>query len=432
MLKVARSLLLVFFLLVGCSLDVNNPNSPTVEQALTTKDGIISLAVGLQQFYATNALGSIILTTGVTSREIAINTTFYNLIELEEGGRNLANTNTNVGALWANLYKVIDMANKLIQNSPNVPMEAGTRSGVMALAHLFKAMALGYLAQCFENLPLDVNPEGKAEFKPRVEAFKEAVRNLEIALQLVSQTPPSNEFKTKVLGSGFDLVNTIKAYKARYNLLAGNYQQAINDANSVDLTAKSVFTYSSLSPNPIYWNVNNLKYYAPRDSFGIPFAEPGDKRIEFYLSPDSALSNPNKYPIDKLVGFFTSITSSIPAYLPGEMRLIKAEAYVRLGDLSSAVAEINAIRTKTPPQDPFGIGASLPPYSGPLTADALLLEIYKQRCSELFLTGMRFEDSRRFGRPGPPQSTVERNRNFYPYPQVERINNPNTPADPAY
>ena len=40
-------------------------------------------------------------------------------------------------------------------------------------------------------------------------------------------------------------------------------------------------------------------------------------------------------------------------------------------------------------------------------------------------------DLRRFGRPAPPASFTERNRNFYPYPQQERVNNPNTPADPA-
>jgi hypothetical protein len=49
----------------------------------------------------------------------------------------------------------------------------------------------------------------------------------------------------------------------------------------------------------------------------------------------------------------------------------------------------------------------------------------------LYLSGLRLDDSRRFGRPTPPGSLVERNRNFYPYPQQERTNNPNVPADPA-
>ena len=54
----------------------------------------------------------------------------------------------------------------------------------------------------------------------------------------------------------------------------------------------------------------------------------------------------------------------------------------------------------------------------------------RQRCIELYMSGMKLEDSRRFGRPGPNDAGAERSRNFYPYPTVERDNNSNTPADP--
>ena len=83
----------------------------------------------------------------------------------------------------------------------------------------------------------------------------------------------------------------------------------------------------------------------------------------------------------------------------------------------------------------FGVNAGLPAYSGPQTAAALLDEIFKQRRIELFLTGVSLEDSRRLDRPPPPNpasyESYNRNRNFYPYPQTERDNNPNTPANPT-
>jgi hypothetical protein len=47
------------------------------------------------------------------------------------------------------------------------------------------------------------------------------------------------------------------------------------------------------------------------------------------------------------------------------------------------------------------------------------------------MSGFRLEDSRRFNRPGPGAANAERNRNFYPYPDQERLLNPNTPPDPA-
>jgi starch-binding outer membrane protein, SusD/RagB family len=80
------------------------------------------------------------------------------------------------------------------------------------------------------------------------------------------------------------------------------------------------------------------------------------------------------------------------------------------------------------------VGADLAAgYTGAATKDAVLAEIYRQRCIELCNSGMRLEDSRRLGRPGPDQAAGvrERNRNFFPYPQTERDNNTSTPTDPA-
>ncbi len=415
----------------GCSLNINDPNAATNQQVLNDPNGVMALAIGLQQFYSTSALGSIILTTGVTTRELAINSTLENLVELEAGGSSLLNNNANVTGLWSNMYQVIAMSDQLIANVPNVPLDPGTRSGIMAEAYLFKAMALGNLAQDFQEEPIDADASGHAKFVSNTAVFAEAISLLDSAAQEISATPPSSQFNSQVLGSGFNLPNTIQAYLARYDLFAGHYQDAINAANAVSPSVKSVFSYSTLSQNPVYVAVYEENYYRARDSLGTPLAEAGDQRLSFYLQPDSAFSNPNHYPVDNLLGFFNSATASIPAYLPGEMPLIKAEAYVQLGDLASAVTQINLVRTETPAQDPFGIGASLPAYSGPVTTDSLLTEIYYERCAELYLEGMRLEDSRRLDRPGPPASTVERNRNYYPYPLQERISNPNTPADPA-
>ncbi|RYZ49533.1 MAG: RagB/SusD family protein, partial [Chitinophagaceae bacterium] len=77
--------------------------------------------------------------------------------------------------------------------------------------------------------------------------------------------------------------------------------------------------------------------------------------------------------------------------------------------------------------DAFGVGADLPQINGPLTQQQILNEIYRQRSIELFMSGLRLEDMRRFDRP-----VAERRRNFLPYPFLERDNNTNTPADPPF
>ena len=112
------------------------------------------------------------------------------------------------------------------------------------------------------------------------------------------------------------------------------------------------------------------------------------------------------------------------------MNLVKAECYVRqaVPDLEAARNIIDELLKQTPAQDPFGVGAGIAAgYTGPVDAASLLNEIYRNRCIELFFSGLKLEDMRRFGRP-----ESERKRNLFPYPFRERDGNPNTPPDPAF
>lgn len=113
------------------------------------------------------------------------------------------------------------------------------------------------------------------------------------------------------------------------------------------------------------------------------------------------------------------------------MILIRAEVLARKNQLPEAVTEINRVLQKTAAADVWGVGANLPAYSGTVDQPSLLTEIYRNRCIELFMSGLKLEDTRRFNRPGAGAPGAERNRNWYPYPDSERFNNPNTPANPA-
>lgn len=416
----------------GCELDIPNPNAASDVEVLNSREGIIALSVGLRQFYSTSALEATLLYAGVTGREMKGVATFTNVLELEAGGSDLPTFNGNILGYWSRMQRVMLMSEQILENAPNVPtLTGGTLSGVMAHAHLFNAMALGNLYIAFEQANLETSRTGSVTFRPRAEVLAAAIAHLNEAIALIEATPPSPEFTAQVAGPAFDLRNTLYAYNARYNLYAGNYEAAIANADKVDLSKRSEFVYSTLSPNPIYNTVFILAYYRPRDKFGLPNAlfEEGDRRYNFYMTEPGADVLGDR--VMTLAGFFNTQTTSIPVYLPDEMRLIKAEALLRSnGSLDEALALINLVRTQTA-GDPFGVHAGLPAYSGPVTAEALLLEVYKQRSAELYLSGQKWEDSRRFNRPGPPENLTERNRNFYPYPDQERRNNPNTPNDPV-
>ena len=192
-------------------------------------------------------------------------------------------------------------------------------------------------------------------------------------------------------------------------------------------TSRSGFRHDDVSRNTLFeTSFSNINVTAPQDDkFGlpIPLQTPAeDKRIAFFIST-TAGANKGR------ASFFTANGTTLPIYRVGEMYLIKAESLVRKSsaDLAGAVTELNNVITKTAVSDPWGIGAALPAYSGGMTEQEILDEIYRQRSVELYLTGLRFEDNRRFERP-----LVERgNRNFMPYPFTERDNNTSTPADPS-
>jgi hypothetical protein len=422
----------------ACSLDIDNVNGPTDNQVLQARDGVITLSVGMRQIYAASALEAIVLTPGTTARELRGITTFTNVIEIDQGGTSLPNFNGNVLSVWQRPLRVMGMADDILANAPIIlGGEAAMLSGVTAHAKLLKAMCLGALAQSFTHGIPQTSITGNASFITREESLTLAITLLKQAAETIATTPPSAEFTTRVTGTAFDMANTIQAYLARYSLMAGNYADAITAANAVSPSVASVFTYTAQSPNPLYQQVQVSKNYAARDNFGLPadLVEPGDGRLAFYFTSDPAAFSGD--PVDILKGFATGMTQSIPAYIPDEMKLIIAEARLRSGlGIPDAVVAINAVRTQNS-GDPFGIHPNLSPYGGALTEDALLTEIYKQRCAELYLSGLRLEDSRRFGRTAPPADVVpvpltfERSRNFYPFPQQERQNNPNTPTDPS-
>jgi hypothetical protein len=230
------------------------------------------------------------------------------------------------------------------------------------------------------------------------------------------------------LPAGINIPNTLQALKARYSLYAGDYATALAAANMVDLSVKSGFNFDALVLNPVFesaTSTNNV--FQPVDStLGLPPSlapDLADKRIPFYVGINTSIA-----PRYRINGFYATGTSQVPVYLPGEIMLIKAEAYARQTppDLANALVELNRVITKQPSADPWGVGAGLMPVV--LTTQAeILTEIYRQRSIELFMSGLKLEDMRRFNRP-----LTERKRNFFPYPFQERDNNTSTPADPTF
>jgi len=422
----------------ACETDFNNENRPAEDQVLTSKVGLLSISVGMTQHFATSTLSPVVEVSGLSTREFGNTLTYVTPAELVLGGTLLNGENAGINRLWPRLLKGKGMAESIIANVESVEMDPGTKAGLSAYAKWFKAMTLGYLIQNFEQAPIHNSVDGQAVFSSRADVLAACISLLESAKSDIAANPASDEFLAYI--PDLDLENLIHAFLARYHLFAGNYGDAITAANNVDLEVTSEWMYDGVSnKNPI-WSiaVNESPDTKPQDNFGLIGAntpEVGDGRIDFYLSSvDESETEFGMHDVDNALGFFSTESTSIPVFLPGEMLLIIAESYAMTNDLPNAVKYIDMVREKT--DDVYDVNAGLGAWTGDASdKTAIMNEIFKNRAIELFMSGMRLEDSRRIHPdltiPTAGDYVIERNRNYYPYPYNERENNPNTPEDPA-
>lgn len=423
------SAVLLAMSLFACKKQYTNPNAATNVEVFANPDALARVIVGIKLRWAVGSspvYHSISATALSTKEAVVLNAGNADLSTLDRGGSDLAPNNGVITGLWSTTNLVGAEAQKVIDGSNSIG-DVNLRNSVKSYGHLYKALALGTLATFWEKVPL--KNETNAVFSTRVEALQAAVKLLDDASVLMNSTTIPASFTTAV-GNDIDLPNALKAIAARYYIMLGDNTNALARAASVDLTKKSAYFYNTTNLNPVFrLSLTSNNVYGIRLQFGLsgslaPAA--ADLRIPYHLTKNGANGS----------GFFLSDVTPLPLYQPGEMLLIQAEALARTNQLPQAKTALDLVLTKT--TDAFGLGAGLPVYSGPVTQVDLLNEIYRNRCIELYLSGLKLEDSRRFGRLAPPlntnplPATVERSRNFYPYPQQERDGNPtNTPADPA-
>jgi len=429
--KTITGVLLLALSAAACKKNYTDPSGPSSSQAFNSTIALTDVAVGLQNWYTATRVGLVYTTITadglLTGQLYVVNAGNTDEAQLGTGGGSIQNTNAVVTGIWTVSNKIIYDADSVIGQAGRIVTDKSYASGLIAYTSVFKAMAIGDMAMFWDHVPAgiaDTLGVSNVGFVTNTQGYLNAVAVIDNALTLVSANPISSSFLNNIPRGSVDIINTLYALKARYSLLAGNYTTALAAAANVNLTVKSVFAYNTLTTNPIFTlatSTNNI--YQPVDSaMGLPVGlqpDPNDKREPFYISISAS-------PRFRINGFYNSTTTAIPVYLPGEIILIKAECYARQTDLINGLDQLNRVVTKQPAADPFGVGAGLPPTSTTGQAD-LLTQIYKHRCIELYMSGLKLADERRFGRP-----TTERKRNYLPYPFVERNGNINTPPDPLF
>jgi starch-binding outer membrane protein, SusD/RagB family len=408
--------------LAGCDLNLTNPNAPTEETVLTDADGIISLAVGMQSQMAGSMLAYVRAPALLTDEWAPGPRALADVRGMFEG-----QTDPGVGIVgspYQATYRIIRSADNLIDNARQVGLPEPTATGIIALAKLHKAMALGYAILHYQQVPIEAEFEGGTP-RTRDVVLEEVVsllRSAEADLATVTDADLAG-FRARVLDANFDLRNTVQAMLARYLLIAGRYQEAIDAAENVAPNVLSAYSYTAGDRNPVQNYAFGLEYIAPLWRF-VEEAESGDQRVEFWVNPavDMTIEGVRVTEMEA----YSDPGDPFPVYLPGEMLLIRAEAHARLGNLEEARRLINEVRTQceSPVNEPT---ACLDPLGEEelSTVEDILAQIAYERRYELFQQGLRWEDLRRLGEFVDRQPKAA----FLPIPQSECLLNPNVPAE---
>jgi hypothetical protein len=420
----------------ACNLDLKNPNSPTEGEVTTSADATIGLATGLQGRFS-QSYGNFAYMAGLVTDEFASTTAA--LISISDAEQGSVPRGTGIAEnVFNSVYRTVRTADELLAGSDALAgqFDAGTRSGLRALAFALKAESLGEALQSYQTIPIKTFGEIAPVYVPRAEALAYVRALLDSAADEITAVAPSALFNNSIMTPGANLPNIVQVFRARYARMANDDAAALAASNLVARSgpsALSVLTFPAPGVN-FYANVTGgTNGIAPRRQWRLSMTG-GDQRFTWFVVPSTTLTGRVGALLDPW-NRYASPQSSLPVYFPDEALLIKAEALANTGQLAASQAALDSVRTDCTGNrgidDPK---ACLAPLVGVLTQAQLIAEIYNQRRYELFGTGLRWEDSRRRNLIRGPVSTpavpADAQRCWLPYAVGDANANPNVPADP--
>src|SRR4051812_18607678 len=386
----------------ACTLDIQNPNQPTQEQVTTSPEGVIALATGLQGRFA-QSYGNFAYMAGLVTDEFA--STSAALISISDAEQGAVPSGTGIADnVFNSVYRTVRTADDLLAGSVALAaqFDAGTRSGIRALAFALKAEALGEALQSYQKIPIKTYNVTAPTYVGRSEALPYVRALIDSAAAEIAATPPSAFFNTSILSPGMSLPNIIQLFRARYARMANDDATALAAANAVARTgtaALSVLTFPSPTVN-FYANVTGgTNGIAPRRQYRSSM-QAADQRWAYFVAPSTTLTGRVGALLDPWLRY-ANPQAPLPVYMPDEALLIKAEALTHQNQLAQAQAVLDSVRTDCTGgrglDDPK---ACLPPLAGELSQAGPLDENYAQRGHQPFGPRARGGGARR-GHAGP-------------------------------
>jgi len=301
--------------------------------------------------------------------------------------------------------------------------DAAGKSPLMAQVKVYEAWADLVLGMGYCEAPLAQN----AVRSPDTELYKQAITKFTTAIG-IAQAANAPQW-----------VNFGLAGRARANLLAGKYDEALADAQAVpdgfikqalySTNSATTFVGNQLHYNrnrsgglhPLYWSMvdtsnSNSGVTNPVQYVKDPWTNQPDLRMAVSHKAGGVaigVDNTTKhYAIQKYADYTNPITLTSKR----EMNLIEAEVAWRKGQLATAIADMNRNRTTAP--------ANLPAFDATgLSSQDVLDRLLSERFAELFVEGHRMTDLDRFGLVAAKLGTGRARK--FPLSRNEILNNTN-------
>jgi hypothetical protein len=346
--------------------------------------------------------------------------------------------NTNVGAAWTAIYKTISSANYIIANVPKVAdplFTTAARNQYLGEAYFVRALAYFDLARGWGGAQLILTPTITAADNTNIkrssqaDTYAQVLKDLNAAEPLVPTALNRNRVSQK----------TVWALKARFYLYQQQWAsaeqyatQVINStdyallkpysaffANSAVSTTESIFELAYTVSN----TNNHSNWWLPPALGGRREWAPSDVLVGLLNSPltgggRSSLIAQTAAPGNLWYGklYYRTPVGTDPAYIirTAELYFIRSEARAQLGNLTGALADLNAVR------DRAGLAASTA-----ATLTDILLALENERRVEFPFEADRWFNLVRTDRAQTVLSLPDKHLYLFPIPYSETLVDPN-------
>lgn len=352
-----------------------------------------------------------------------------------------SSTEGQIQDFWTGQYQEINFANQVLDNVPNINMEANLKARYIAEAKFIRAYSYFRLVRAFGDVPLRLHvPVDASEYNvpraPKAEVYAAIEQDLADAAAVLPQSYGSADVGHATKGAALSLHAKAEMYQQKWqevfdltNQVIGlgqyslfpNYEQLFRVAN--ENSSESVFEIQAKYV-PGNCDVSNSQYSQVQGvrgstgggwGFNVPTQslvdsyEPGDPRKDATIifrgeitpegdaiptTGDNPMYNQKSYvPFSTYIECSEGSEQNIRVIRYAEVLLMNAEAANELGNSAQALTSLNMVRARARNGD----NAILPDIST-TNKDELRKAIWQERHVELAMEFDRFFDVVRQGR----------------------------------